>query len=306
MEGQDAAVIELPVTGWFRDYRNQGYEVTVEKGRATIRVDTSALGSRVGFRLPPPDRASRARDPVVRLARALTAGSRSRYEAVSRILGWIPANIDYVVDRRLSQEPARVLDRRSAYCTGLARLTVALLRAVEVPAREVSGYVVGGAPGAGQGYHRWIEVFYDDRGWVFSDPLTTHHYVPATYVPLASDRLLPGAAEEGGALISRRDRRRIVDRSPWAPPGVTVRRNRARQRAGTLQMEIPGGGAARAVLTGGGVSRSQVLRNGRGVFVGLEPGEYRLEVTLSDSRRLLRRVVFRDRVVGRLEIAANG
>lgn len=302
MEGTDTAVIELPVAGLFQDYRNHGYEVTVEQGRAEVRVRTDTLESGLPFRLPPASRISPGGDPILRLARALTADARTRYEAVSRILGWVAANIEYRVDRERSQAPERVLRRGSGHCTGLARLTVSLLGAVEIPAREVPGYVLGDGPGGVQGYHRWVEILYDDRGWVFSDPLTSHHYVPATYVPLASERLLPGAALERGVLVSRDDRRRIVDRFPWAPPGVTVRRNRSRQRAGTLQVEVLGGEAGTAVLVGAGMSRRQRLKDGRGVFLGLGPGTYRLEVALPDARRVFQRVVFRDRVVGRVEI----
>ena len=35
------------------------------------------------------------------------------------------------------------------------------------PAREVAGYVVDPDPGGRSGYHRWIEAYLPDRGWVF-------------------------------------------------------------------------------------------------------------------------------------------
>ena len=65
---------------------------------------------------------------------------------------------------------------RRAYCVGFAELAVDLLRRVGISARTVQG-ILRTDPGAdgyeaaiGGVYHRWIEVYYPDRGYVFSDP----------------------------------------------------------------------------------------------------------------------------------------
>ncbi|HUO83479.1 MAG TPA: transglutaminase-like domain-containing protein [Thermoanaerobaculia bacterium] len=303
MEGTDEALIQLPVAGWFEAYRNHGYELRVEQGRARVRSTLEPLVSRDPFALPALAAGSEA--PLPRLARSLAAGSTTRHEAVSRILGWVATNVRYELLRGRSQEPEEVLARRSGYCTGVARLTTGLLAAIGIPAREVPGYVVSSRDGA-PGYHRWIEVLYEDRGWVFSDPLVSHHYVPATYVPLASESLLPDAATETGVLLWRADHRRIVDRTPLAPAGVSVRRNQPRQRAGTLEIELPGVVTARAELRGRGSVRSQTLTLGRGVFLDLEPGTYVLSVEIPDRETVVKRVVFRGPVVGTVTIPPAG
>jgi transglutaminase-like putative cysteine protease len=89
------------------------------------------------------------------------------------------------------QDAPTVLRRRTAYCTGTARLAVALLTAVGIEAREVPGYVYAsaGSDDVRPGFHRWIEVRYPDRGWAFSDPLASQHFVPATYLRLAAESL---------------------------------------------------------------------------------------------------------------------
>ena len=38
-------------------------------------------------------------------------------------------------------------------------------------------------PAVGGAYHRWIEVYYPDRGFVFSDPSASINGVDARYVP---------------------------------------------------------------------------------------------------------------------------
>ena len=187
--GADAARVRVPEAVVVAPYANAGYRLRLQDGEAFVEVSLAPLGSRDPFTLPPSGR--NAEGPVATLARSVTAGATSRYEAVSRLLAWVGRHVAYELDRSVPQDAVSTLDRRSGYCTGIARLTVALLLAVDIPAREVAGFVAAPAGGVPAGFHRWVEVRYEDVGWVFSDPLVSHHYVPATYVPLASETLLP-------------------------------------------------------------------------------------------------------------------
>jgi len=64
---------------------------------------------------------------------------------------------------------------REGYCIHFATVAVLMLRALDVPARFTSGYVVTVAPDeVGQtveltdmNAHAWVEVFYDDIGWLY-------------------------------------------------------------------------------------------------------------------------------------------
>jgi hypothetical protein len=233
---------------------------------------------------------------VATVAGGAAAGAASRYEAVSRVLGWVAANVRYELDRAADQSPLAVLERRRAYCTGVARLSVALLAALDIPAREVAGWVAPAGDGAGiagGGFHRWIEVYYPDRGWVFSDPLLSHHFVPATYLRLASERLAADAG--GGLLLARNERLAPVDVYREGPAGIRARRNHSRQLAGVLAVEA---GLAEGVaeLEGLGMRRTQPLRAGRGTFLGLEPGRYALRLRLGEGLTLERAVTLRGRV----------
>lgn len=68
-------------------------------------------------------------------------------------------------------------DRKAGFCEHITSAFVVLMRAMNVPARVVTGYQ-GGAPNPFDGYwvvrqrdaHAWAEVWLDKRGWVRVDP----------------------------------------------------------------------------------------------------------------------------------------
>jgi len=251
---------------------------------------------------------------VARLARQVTAGAEDRYAAVSAVLGWMVGHLmeegaaPALPSHGAAQTPEAVLARGGGDDRGLARLGVALLTEVGIEARVVRGWVLG-APeiGAPHGPHTWIEVYYPDRGWTFSDPLRFHHYVPATYLRLAPAAAAPqpaaaaprsadgtAAAANAGArwseLLERRDRRQTVDLYPAAGPGVSGRKNGGEQVAGALRVVVSGAGRGSAVLAGSDARLSRALVGGESVFVGLRGGTYRLEVYLEGRPPLIRQI----------------
>src|SRR5215210_5144180 len=68
-------------------------------------------------------------------------------------------------------------DRKQGFCEHIASAFVVLMRAMDIPARIVTGYQ-GGEPNAVDGYwvvrqsdaHAWAEVWLAGRGWVRVDP----------------------------------------------------------------------------------------------------------------------------------------
>ncbi len=304
LAGSDRALLLPPAGAEVVEYENAGYRLRLVDSAVEIDVDLAPLGSQAPF--DPPDDPSAAPAPETVLARAVTAGSGTLHEAASRILAWIAGNVRYELDRAAPQEPRAVLSRRTAYCTGYARLAVALLGAVGIEAREVAGYVVGEQPGVERtGFHRWIEIHYPDRGWVFSDPLASHGFVPATYLRLASDRLAnesPGPA----LLLGRDDRTAAVDVGPGADSApVRIRANDGARRAAALRIELESGRNGEAVLEGEGARRSLALPAGRGTFVGLEVGRYYLQVSEGGRLAARKEVTFRDRVLAEMRIPAR-
>lgn len=83
-------------------------------------------------------------------------------EAAFALYRWLYDNLDYD-DSRLGTndllEPHETMQRGGGVCRDLAALYVSLLRAADVPARVVSGYLAGGV----NGFHAWVE-FYGGEG----------------------------------------------------------------------------------------------------------------------------------------------
>lgn len=185
----------------FDQYDNDGYALEVRAGKPgeatlTVRVSDGPLESSAPF--PPRGRrdaslvAAPDRD---QFASRLTSGARTQQEAVARILVGVAAEVRYDPDRLRLQDPAAVFASRRAYCVGFAELAVDLLRRSGIPARTVQG-ILRTDPGADRYeaaisgvYHRWIEVFYPDRGYVFSDPMRSINGVDASYIPFGKRAL---------------------------------------------------------------------------------------------------------------------
>ena len=192
----------------FEQYDNDGYslEVSARPDGAldlTVRVSDAPLTSLAPFPTrAPADQAlppAPERDAFARLA---AGGSHTESEAVRRILLAVAAEVRYDPDHTRRQDPAAVFASRRAYCVGFAELAVDLLRRVGVTARTVQGILrtepdnpafelkIGGA------YHRWIEVYYPDRGFVFSDPRLSINGVDGRYVAFSTRALVRPTALE--------------------------------------------------------------------------------------------------------------
>ena len=179
----------------FDQYDDDGYslEVAPLPGGSialTVRVSDAPLASAAPF--PPPSRPGSAPPPAPdrdAFSRRLVSGSRTQQEAVRRLLADIAAEVRYDADRLRRQDPAAVFASRRAYCVGFADLAVDLLSRAGIAARTVQG-ILRSEPGSdvyepaiGGVYHRWIEVYYPDRGYVFSDPRFSINGVDARYIP---------------------------------------------------------------------------------------------------------------------------
>ncbi len=202
----------------FDQYDNDGYSLAVSPRvdgglDLTVRVSGGPLASRAPF----PTAVARDADILASperdaFARTLAAGARSQAGAVERILAGMASYLRYDPDRSRLQDPTSVFASRRAHCVGFAELAVDLLRRVGIPARTVQG-ILRTKPGTdgydariGGVYHRWIEVYYPDRGFVFSDPFSSINAVDARYVAFgrrAFERprnLTVTAIERSGAL----------------------------------------------------------------------------------------------------------
>jgi len=185
--GRDAALFDqLDVNGYSLEAfpERSGLRLVVRASPARRPSGAPRAPEDVGAApAPAPDRD--------RLARSLVAGQRLQAGAAGAVLAWVRRSVAYDSDRSRPQEPAAVFASRRAYCVGFAELAVDLLRRAGIPAATIQGVLVtdpgtpGYAPELSGVYHRWVEVFYPDRGWTFADPLAADGGVDARYVAFA-------------------------------------------------------------------------------------------------------------------------
>jgi transglutaminase-like putative cysteine protease len=115
------------------------------------------------------------------LAREVTAGSRSPYEAALKLNHYLSTRFTYtlVIKQESKLDPLEefLFVRRSGNCEYFAAAMAVMLRSVGIPARVVGGFQRGDWNPYG-GYfmvrmkdaHSWVEVFLDGPGWVSFDP----------------------------------------------------------------------------------------------------------------------------------------
>ncbi|MDW8482398.1 MAG: transglutaminase family protein [Meiothermus sp.] len=86
---------------------------------------------------------------------------------------------------RLDTPLHQVVRGRAGVCQDYAQAMLAALRSLGIPARYVSGYLVGGV--GAEGSHAWVEVFLPGTGWLGYDP-TNNSVVGEAYVKKAHGR----------------------------------------------------------------------------------------------------------------------
>ncbi len=107
-------------------------------------------------------------DSLFPLAARHFGALHSGYEQVAAICEWIRANIDYEIGTSLSHGTARdILLQRTGVCRDFAHVAIALCRALNIPARFVTGHVQWDVPPPD--FHAIFEAFVGGR-WILFDP----------------------------------------------------------------------------------------------------------------------------------------
>jgi hypothetical protein len=115
---------------------------------------------------------------VYRLARRVTAGARTPYDAVSAIETYLNARYHYSEFAPIRHLALRtfLLGARRGYCQHFSGAMALMLRMVGVPARVAAGFSPG-RPNSDGDYvvtdfdaHSWVEAYFTGIGWVTFDP----------------------------------------------------------------------------------------------------------------------------------------
>ncbi len=110
----------------------------------------------------------------------ITDDADTPYETASAIEAWLESNKKYSLnashDRDNDVATEFVFEMDAGYCQYFATTMTAMLRTQDIPARYVTGYATGESVGndeylvRGKNAHAWVEVYFEDVGWVAFDP----------------------------------------------------------------------------------------------------------------------------------------
>jgi len=304
------------------NYSNNSYSQKVVQEdefskRLVIEVNLAPLNSTAAFpvssqQMPPamraflgPDKDIPVNEPnVLSQARTLTRESRTVQEAVTAVFNWIVDNFTYDAGRNTPQDGRSVFYNKRGSCVGYTQLAIAMLRSLGIPARYAHGYLppgydwgiskkYWGVQISGGGYHAWVEVYYPDVGWCFSDLLHSKNFVDPFHVLRYTDGInLNPRNVQGGSLdvedattftIFQEENATLgVDQLPF-PQKDLLARQTGPQQFGTVHGRIKDS-SGNPVLKGSLVLwegiQGKIIPFENGVYslMGLESGEYRVTI----------------------------
>lgn len=164
-----------------------------------------------------------ADNPSIRVkAMELTRQAETQFDAVQQILTWLLDHMQYI-STPTDYTALYALQTGKGNCQNYAHLSAALMRAVGIPARIVTGIVLEKPYDIrvtesiltlkmAQGRHSWIEVFFPELGWIPFDPASTELFVSNRFIRVETgldtqdatkDGLVSWSAENGSSDTPR-------------------------------------------------------------------------------------------------------
>ncbi len=325
LEGEHTVVYDIVNprgVAFIPDYSNESFEQKVlsqDEFSKRVQVTTRMLPmkTRVPYPVPPnsipaslsqylqPEKDRQSGDPsLVRLVREITQGSRYAHEAGNAVLSWIADNLTFDTSVTVPSDALSAFRYKKAYCVGYSNLAVAMLRAAGIPARVAHGYLPPGYEWGFSkdywgvkvndgGFHAYIEIYYPDTGWVFSDAEHSHHFVDPFHMILRLDGMdMPGAYQGGFLDVDKATFYTIYkeeDRTVMVDELSSPRQKRLGRRLGNAQHSalvtgrvndkagspVPKG---TTVLWKDGRGTPTPFSEGRYALAVAKPGKYRVEV----------------------------
>lgn len=303
------------------EYANSSYSQKVIQEdefskRVLIEIHLSPLNSRAPFPIPALRLAGLRpflmgekdipvqEEGIAAQARRLTRDAPTVHEAVSAVFNWIVDHHTYDAGRETPQDGRSVFYNKRGSCVGYTHLAMAMLRSLGIPARYAHGYLppgydwgiskkYWGVQISGGGYHAWIEVYYPDVGWTFTDLLHSKNFVDPFHVLRYIDGInLNPSRQRGGSLdveeattftIFKEENSTLpMDLLPSPKKDILARQTRE-QQFGTVFGTVKEA-SGKPVLKGSLVLwqgvQGKVVPFERGVYSlpGLESGSYRVTV----------------------------
>ncbi len=337
LEGEHTVVYDIVNprgVAFIPEYSNESFVQTVQvmdefSRRVTVTSKMHAMKTRVPYPVPAgsisaavspylmPEKDRQSNDPsIARLARGLTQGSRYAHEAANEILSWIADNLIFDTSITVPSDAVSALKYRKAYCVGYSNLAVAMLRAAGIPARVAHGYLPPGYEWGFSkeywgvkvndgGFHAYLEIFYPDAGWVFTDAEHSHHFVDPFHIVLRLDGMEMPGAYQGGFLevdkatsytiFKEENKSVMVDELPVPKTKRLGRRLGSEQHSALVTgsvidktgAPVPKG---TAVVWKEGRGAPNPFADGRFTIALVDPGKYRVELKGPGFAKLSREI----------------
>jgi len=164
---------------------------------------------------------------VQALAQQLAEGETELYSLVFRVASWVEHNIEYdlnTLTADVTQNATWVLETREGVCDEITTLFIALLRALNVPARFVSGVAYTNFQEKDDwGPHGWAEVWFPEVGWVpFDVTYKEFGYLDPTHIKLKDsiDSGEPTVQYQWSAVSARVEGRELDSRTTLRLKGL--------------------------------------------------------------------------------------
>jgi len=166
-------------------------ELAAMASRSTFPLKN--LSQNEAFYLKPTEMVQSDAKDIIELAKKLTEGAATEYQAVSSVLNFIADNIKYSYNPQ-KYDATYTLANRSGNCQNFAHVSMALLRAAGIPSRIVGGISLkeqwkvpidsehSVVQGMGQGGHAWMEVYFPDLGWLSYDPQQSRQFTSSRHI----------------------------------------------------------------------------------------------------------------------------
>jgi transglutaminase-like putative cysteine protease len=108
-------------------------------------------------------------DRLIQIATQKFGSLPRGYARAQAVCDWVFAHLRFVPGTTNSQSSALdVMVQGTGVCRDFAHLTIAFLRALNIPARFITGYDYGADPIWGPiDFHAYVEVYLGDRWWIF-------------------------------------------------------------------------------------------------------------------------------------------
>lgn len=179
---------------WSYMYQKGGIKVEIKDGKVkpiesmtynnntTIYNGYNADKATIQYYLQPSYGVESDNTEIIKLAKSIVLESDSDYEKIKKVHDWVANNVWYNYDGFYSGEygesnAVEVYHSKKSVCQGYANLTAALLRALNIPTKVVSGYALGISSegewskklvNSQETNHAWNEVYVNNR-WIIID-----------------------------------------------------------------------------------------------------------------------------------------